>query len=171
MRRCAPRCSMRGRSPATRSCSPRSRRRSARPATTDGAGGYIAAKRAERAARHRRYGDSPFVVEPNIKEGRGGLRDLQTLYWMSRYVFAIRTIFDLVQTEGPAAGIITLTEARLAKRSWDFLWTLRFHLHYVTGRAEERLTFDLQPVVGARMGYTRARRARTASSASCATTS
>ncbi len=120
-----------------------------------GAGGYIAAKRAERAARHRRYGDSPFVVEPNIKEGRGGLRDLQTLYWISRYAFGIATIFDLVQTEGPMAGIITLTEARLAKRSWDFLWTLRFHLHYVTGRAEERLTFDLQPVVGARMGYTR----------------
>jgi [protein-PII] uridylyltransferase len=120
-----------------------------------GAAGYIAAKRAERAARHRRYGDSPFVVEPNIKEGRGGLRDLQTLYWMARYVFGIRTVFDLVQTEGPAAGIITLTEARLAKRSWDFLWSLRFHLHYVTGRAEERLTFDLQPVVGARMGYTR----------------
>jgi [protein-PII] uridylyltransferase len=120
-----------------------------------GAAGYIAAKRAERAARHRRYGDSPFVVEPNIKEGRGGLRDLQTLYWMSRYVFGIRTIFDLVQTEGPAAGIITLTEARIAKRSWDFLWALRFHLHYVTGRAEERLTFDLQPVIGARMGYTR----------------
>ncbi len=120
-----------------------------------GAGGYLAAKRAERAARHRRYGDSPFVVEPNIKEGRGGLRDLQTLYWMARYVFGIRTIFDLVQTEGPAGGIITLTEARLAKRSWDFLWSLRFHLHYVTGRAEERLTFDLQPVVGARMGYTR----------------
>ncbi|MDA8252575.1 MAG: [protein-PII] uridylyltransferase [Rhodospirillales bacterium] len=120
-----------------------------------GAGNYIAAKRAERAARHKRFGDSPFVVEPNIKEGRGGLRDLQTLYWMARYLFGIHTIFDLVQTEGPAAGIITLTEARLAQRSWDFLWTLRFHLHYVTGRAEERLTFDLQPVVGARMGYTR----------------
>jgi [protein-PII] uridylyltransferase len=120
-----------------------------------GAAGYIAAKRTERAARHKRYGDSPFVVEPNIKEGRGGLRDLQTLYWMSRYVFGIRTIFDLVQTEGPCAGIITLTEARLARRSWDFLWTLRFHLHYVAGRAEERLTFDLQPVIGARMGYTR----------------
>jgi len=120
-----------------------------------GAAAYISAKRAERAARHKRYGDSPFVVEPNIKEGRGGLRDLQTLYWMSRYVFGIRTIFDLVQADGRAAGIITLTEARLAKRSWDFLWSLRFHLHYITGRAEERLTFDLQPVVGARMGYTR----------------
>ncbi len=120
-----------------------------------GAAGYLAAKRTERAARHRRYGDSPFVVEPNIKEGRGGLRDLQTLYWMARYVFGISTMLELAQAEGPAAGILTLTEARLAQRSWDFLWTLRFHLHYVTGRAEERLTFDLQPVVGARMGYTR----------------
>jgi [protein-PII] uridylyltransferase len=120
-----------------------------------GAAGYIAAKRAERAARHRRYGDSPFVVEPNIKEGRGGLRDLQTLYWMARYTFGISDIHELAHAEGRAAGIITPDEARLAQRSWDFLWTLRFHLHYVTGRAEERLTFDLQPVVGARMGYTR----------------
>ena len=120
-----------------------------------GPGGYIAAKRAERAARHRRYGDSPFVVEPNIKEGRGGLRDLQTLYWMARYLFGIANILELAQAEGPAAGIVTPVEAKLAIRSWDFLWTLRFHLHYVTGRAEERLTFDLQPVVGARMGYTR----------------
>jgi [protein-PII] uridylyltransferase len=120
-----------------------------------GAAGYIEAKRAERDARHSRFGDSPFVVEPNIKEGRGGLRDLQTLYWMARYVFGIATIFDLASAEGPARGIISLAEAKLAQRAWDFLWALRFHLHYVTGRAEDRLTFDLQPVIGARMGYTR----------------
>jgi len=120
-----------------------------------GAAGYIAAKRAERDARHRRYGDSPFVVEPNIKEGKGGLRDLQTLYWMARYLFWIRNITELAEAHGPASGIITPTEAKQALRSWDFLWSLRFHLHYVTGRAEERLTFDLQPVIGARMGYTR----------------
>ena len=120
-----------------------------------GSAGYIAAKRAERDARHRRYGDSPFVVEPNIKEGKGGLRDLQTLYWMARYLFWIKNINELTELEGPSAGIITATEAKLAIRSWDFLWSLRFHLHYVTGRAEERLTFDLQPVIGARMGYTR----------------
>lgn len=122
---------------------------------TAGPAGYINAKRAERAARHRRYGDSPFVVEPNIKEGRGGLRDLQTLYWMARYLFGIANIHELAEPGGPAPGIITRDEAKLAQRSWDFLWTLRFHLHYVTGRAEERLTFDLQPVIGARMGYTR----------------
>jgi [protein-PII] uridylyltransferase len=120
-----------------------------------GAAGYISAKQAERDVRHRRYGDSPFVVEPNIKEGRGALRDLQTLYWIARYVFGTTTMADLADPNGPAGGIITATEARLARRSWDFLWTLRFHLHYVAGRAEERLTFDLQPVIGARMGYTR----------------
>ena len=123
--------------------------------TAQGAGAYLAAKRAERDVRHRRYGDSPFVVEPNIKEGRGGLRDLQTLYWMARYVFGIRTIMTLTEAEGASGGVISEAEGRLAIRCWDFLWTLRFHLHYVSGRAEERLTFDLQPVVGARMGYTR----------------
>ncbi len=120
-----------------------------------GAAGYLAAKRAERDVRHRRFGDSPFVVEPNIKEGRGALRDLQTLYWIARYIFGTTTMLELADPDGPAGGIITQQEARLALRSWDFLWTLRFHLHYVAGRAEERLTFDLQPVVGARMGYTR----------------
>nr|WP_294511769.1 [protein-PII] uridylyltransferase [uncultured Rhodopila sp.] len=112
---------------------------------------YIAAKQAERAVRHRRYGDSPFVVEPNVKEGRGGLRDLQTLYWISRYVFDTRTMGELADLD----GILTQQEARHGRRAWEFLWTVRFHLHYVAGRAEERLTFDLQPVVGARMGYTR----------------
>ncbi len=122
---------------------------------SDGAAGYLAAKEAERAARHRRYGDSPYVVEPNIKEGRGGLRDLQTLYWMARYVFGIESLMSLAEIEHASGGLISQAEARLAKRSFEFLWTLRYHLHYVSGRAEERLTFDLQPVVGARMGYTR----------------
>ncbi|MBV9734974.1 MAG: [protein-PII] uridylyltransferase [Acidisphaera sp.] len=116
---------------------------------------FFVRKQEERAARHRRFGESPFVVEPNIKEGRGGLRDLQTLYWMARYAFASSDWKDLVGPAAPGGGLITEREARLARRSHDFLWSLRFHLHYVAGRAEERLTFDLQPVVGARMGYTR----------------
>jgi [protein-PII] uridylyltransferase len=116
-----------------------------------GAAEYIAAKQAERAVRHRRYGDSPFVVEPNVKEGRGGLRDLQTLYWIARYVFDTQTMGELADL----GGILTQMEARHGRRAWEFLWTVRFHLHYVAGRAEERLTFDLQPIVGARMGYTR----------------
>ncbi len=112
---------------------------------------YIAAKQAERDVRHRRYGDSPFVVEPNIKEGRGGLRDLQTLYWIARYVYDTQTMGELADI----GDILTPMEAKHGRRAWEFLWTVRFHLHYVAGRAEERLTFDLQPVVGARMGYTR----------------
>ena len=112
---------------------------------------YIAAKQAERDLRHRRYGDSPFVVEPNIKEGRGGLRDLQTLYWIARYVYDTQTMGELADV----GDVLTPAEAKHGRRAWEFLWTVRFHLHYVAGRAEERLTFDLQPVVGARMGYTR----------------
>jgi [protein-PII] uridylyltransferase len=121
----------------------------------DGPADYIAAKQAERAARHRRFGETPFMVEPNVKEGRGGLRDLQTLYWVSRYVFNTFAMTELVGQDAPGGGILTATEARACKRAWEYLWTVRFHLHYVAGRAEERLTFDFQPVVGARMGYTR----------------
>ena len=101
--------------------------------------------------RHRRYGDSPFVVEPNVKEGRGGLRDLQTLYWIARYVYDTKTMGELADV----GDVLSPSEAKHGRRAWEFLWTVRFHLHYVAGRAEERLTFDLQPVVGARMGYTR----------------
>jgi [protein-PII] uridylyltransferase len=121
----------------------------------DGPAEYIAAKQAERAARHRRFGETPFMVEPNVKEGRGGLRDLQTLYWLSRYVFNTFAMSELVGRDAPGGGILTETEARACKRAWEYLWTVRFHLHYVAGRAEERLTFDFQPVVGARMGYTK----------------
>ena len=121
----------------------------------DGPAEYIVAKQAERAARHKRFGETPFMVEPNVKEGRGGLRDLQTLYWLARYVFNTFAMTELVGKDAPGGGILTETEARACKRAWEYLWTVRFHLHYVAGRAEERLTFDFQPVVGARMGYTK----------------
>jgi [protein-PII] uridylyltransferase len=120
-----------------------------------GAGEFIAAKQHERTVRHRRFGESAFMVEPNVKEGKGGLRDLQTLYWLARYLFDTQTMGELAGPLAGGGGLITETEAKHARRSWEFLWTVRFHLHYVAGRAEERLTFDLQPVVGARMGYTR----------------
>ena len=121
-----------------------------------GPAGFIADKQRERSLRHERYGESPFLVEPNIKEGRGGLRDMQTLYWLCRYVFGRGEPRQLVGIEAHGGGgLLTEQEAKRARRSWDFLWTVRFHLHYIAGRAEERLTFDMQPVVGARMGYTR----------------
>jgi [protein-PII] uridylyltransferase len=120
-----------------------------------GAADFIRVKQAERAARHRRYGDSPFLVEPNVKEGRGALRDLHFLHWIATYVFDTDDIRDLLTKEGPFGPMLTPREARHFNRASDFLWTVRFHLHYVAGRPEERLTFDLQPIVGARMGYTR----------------
>jgi [protein-PII] uridylyltransferase len=120
-----------------------------------GAADFIRVKQAERAARHRRYGDSPFLVEPNVKEGRGALRDLHFLHWIATYVFDTDDVHDLLTKEGPFGPMLTLREARHFNRASDFLWTVRFHLHYVAGRPEERLTFDLQPIVGARMGYTR----------------
>ena len=117
-----------------------------------GPGAFITAKQGERTERHRRFGESAFLVEPNIKEGRGGLRDLQTLYWMVRAAYGQFTPHALL--DGPF-DLLDAQERRRLRRSWDFLWTVRFHMHYVSGRAEDRLTFDLQPVVGARMGYTR----------------
>ena len=117
-----------------------------------GAASFVAGKQAERVARHRRFGESAFLVEPNIKEGRGGLRDLQTQYWMVRAAYGQFTPNELVHGK---IGLLEPQELRRMRRSWDFLWTVRFHMHYISGRAEDRLTFDLQPVVGARMGYTR----------------
>jgi [protein-PII] uridylyltransferase len=117
-----------------------------------GAASFIAGKQAERSARHRRFGESAFLVEPNIKEGRGGLRDLQTQYWMVRAAYGPFMPNELVHG---ALGLLEPQELRRLRRSWDFLWTVRFHMHYISGRAEDRLTFDLQPVLGARMGYTR----------------
>jgi [protein-PII] uridylyltransferase len=118
-----------------------------------GAAAFIAGKQAERAERHRRFGESAFLVEPNIKEGRGGQRDLQTLYWMVRAAYGRLTPSELVGEN--QLNLLDPQERRRLRRSWDFLWTVRFHMHYVSGRAEDRLTFDLQPIVGAHMGYTR----------------
>jgi [protein-PII] uridylyltransferase len=116
----------------------------------NGAASFIAAKRAEREERHRKFGDNAFLVEPNVKDGKGGLRDLQTLFWMGRYVTGAESPDDFAED-----GLIGEDEARAWRRAAAFLWSVRFHLHYATGRAEERLTFDLQPVIGAAMGYTR----------------
>lgn len=109
---------------------------------------FIAAKLAERDERHRRTGESRYRVEPNIKDGKGGLRDLHTLQWLAKYMVA-----------GPARNdtIFTPSEQSTFRRCEDFLWTVRCHLHFLTGRAEERLTFDLQPLLAERLGYARER--------------
>ena len=110
---------------------------------------FVEAKLAERDQRHQRLGDSRYVLEPNIKEGKGGLRDLHTLFWIAKYLYRIDDVGELV-----GRGVLIEEEYGAFAKAQDFLWTLRCTLHYMTGRAEERLTFDLQPEIASRMGYT-----------------
>ena len=110
---------------------------------------FIEAKLAERDERHRRGGDSRYKLEPNVKEGKGGLRDLHTLFWLAKYIYRIEDVAKLVDL-----GALSAEESQRFSRAQKFLWTVRCHLHYLAGRAEERLTFDLQTEIGQRMGYT-----------------
>ncbi|MEM8799968.1 MAG: [protein-PII] uridylyltransferase, partial [Pseudomonadota bacterium] len=109
---------------------------------------FIELKLAERDARHKRMGDSRYVVEPNLKDGKGGLRDLHTLYWLARHLYRVDRLVDLVPR-----GILRAEEARAFARAETFLLTVRYHLHRVTGRPEERLTFDVQPELARRLRY------------------
>ena len=108
---------------------------------------FVDAKLAERDERHRRTGESRYKVEPNIKDGKGGLRDLHTLHWLVTYVYG-RDIG--VASE---AGLFTSSEYRNFRQCEDFLWTVRCHLHFIAGRPEERLSFDVQPVLAEKLGY------------------
>ena len=109
---------------------------------------FVTDKLAERNERHKRLGDSRYVVEPNVKEGKGGLRDLHTLYWIGKYIHKVRDASELV-----AVGLLTRPEYRAFQKAENFFWAVRCHLHAITRRAEDRLTFDLQREVAARMGY------------------
>ena len=109
---------------------------------------FVEAKLAERDQRHKRFGDSRYVVEPNIKEGKGGLRDLHTLFWIGKYAFQVPKVADLVDR-----GVLTQAEFRHFAKAEEYLWAVRCHLHYLSVRAEERLTFDAQPEIGQRMQY------------------
>ena len=110
---------------------------------------FVQAKLAERDQRHQRMGDSRYVVEPNIKEGKGGLRDLHTLFWIAKFIYQVDDVDKLVEL-----NVLSAKEAHRFARAQNFLWTVRCHLHYLTDRAEDRLTFDRQSEVGRRMHYT-----------------
>jgi [protein-PII] uridylyltransferase len=110
--------------------------------------GFVTEKLAERDERHRRMGDSRYVVEPNVKEGKGGLRDLHTLFWIGKYVHNVRSVPELV-----GAGLLRPDELKQFQRAENFLWAVRCHLHIVAGRAEDRLTFDMQRDIASRMRY------------------
>lgn len=109
---------------------------------------FVAAKLAERDARISRRGRSRYLVEPNVKEGKGGLRDLNTLYWIAKYVYRVEDASDLV-----GVGLFSRAEYRLFCRCEEYLWRVRCHLHFLTERPEERLSFDLQRQIADRLGY------------------
>lgn len=109
---------------------------------------FIAAKLEERAVRHEKAGSTRYKVEPNVKDGKGGLRDLNTLYWIARSLAPESRLGATVMDE-----LFTPRERRTSDEAFDFLWRVRIHLHLIAGRAEEKLTFDMQPEVARRMGW------------------
>ena len=109
---------------------------------------FIADKLAERDVRHKKMGDTRYVVEPNVKEAKGGLRDLHTLFWIGKYAYNVSEPAELVE-----AGLLSRDEYRQFHRAENFLWAVRCHLHAISGRAEDRLTFDLQREIAERMRF------------------
>jgi [protein-PII] uridylyltransferase len=108
---------------------------------------FIEAKLEEREARHLRQGER-YMVEPNVKEGKGGLRDLQSLFWIAKYIHGVQDAAELVPL-----GVFRPEEFARFVKAEDFLWAVRAHLHLINGRASEKLTFDMQVEVAERMGY------------------
>lgn len=109
---------------------------------------FIAAKLRERDERHARAGESRYLVEPDVKNGKGGMRDLHTLLWIARYLHP-----EASDDWSAAAPLLTGEQRRRAVDASRFLWTVRCHLHLLAGRSEERLSFHWQPELAARMGY------------------
>ncbi len=109
---------------------------------------FIAAKMAERDERHAAIGNTRYVVEPNVKDGKGGLRDLNTLFWIGKYFYRVRSSKELV-----GKGVFSREELRLFEKAEDFLWAVRCHLHFMTGRADEKITFEVQHDLAERLGF------------------
>lgn len=109
---------------------------------------FIEAKLAERTERHLKQGGQRYMLEPNVKEGKGGLRDLQTLYWIAKYMHRVEQAAELVPL-----GFFTEEEYQNFRAAETFLWAVRCHLHHIGSRAVDQLTFDQQPDVAERMGF------------------
>ncbi len=109
---------------------------------------FTKAKLAERDQRHIRSGESRYLVEPDVKDGKGGLRDLHTLFWIGKFIYGARQSSDLV-----GAGVFNENELARFTECEDFLWTVRCHLHFITGRGDDRLSFDKQSEIAKRLGF------------------
>jgi [protein-PII] uridylyltransferase len=108
---------------------------------------FVEAKLSERESRHDKQGQR-YMVEPNVMEGKGGLRDLQSLFWIIKYVHRTDDVSQLV-----TRGVFRPEEYETFVQAERFLWAVRSHLHLAAGRANEHLTFDMQVEVAGRMGY------------------
>jgi [protein-PII] uridylyltransferase len=109
---------------------------------------FVEAKLEERKIRHNKQGGQRYVVEPNVKEGKGGLRDLQSMYWIAKYVHGVQKVAELFDM-----GVFTDDDLHTFRGAESFLWAVRGHLHLIAKRPMEQLTFDLQVEVATQMGY------------------
>jgi [protein-PII] uridylyltransferase len=109
---------------------------------------FVEAKLSERDTRHHRFGDSRYMLEPNVKDGKGGLRDAHTLWWLARAAYPLESMAGLVQR-----GQMSRTEFKAFEQARLFLCNVRAHLHYITGGPQERLTFDHQHALAVVMGF------------------
>ena len=109
---------------------------------------FFAEKRKEQIARHHRYHDTAYNLEPNVKGSPGGLRDIQMIGWVAKRYFGVDTLDELVEHE-----FLTPGQVRLLHDGQAFLWRIRFALHIITGRREDRLLFDHQVQLAEMLGY------------------
>jgi [protein-PII] uridylyltransferase len=110
---------------------------------------FFLAKRDEQTARHAKYNDTEYNLEPNVKGSPGGLRDIQTILWVARRQFGTLNLHALA-----AQGFLVEAESSLLSASQDFLWTVRYALHMLAGRSEDRLLFDHQQNIAGLLGFT-----------------
>ena len=109
---------------------------------------FFEAKWTEQRARHHKFHDTAYNLEPNVKEGPGGLRDIQMIGWVAKRHFGADTLHDLVSHE-----FLTESEYQSLTKGQGFLWAVRFALHTLAGRREDRLLFDYQRTIAAQFGY------------------
>ncbi|MFK7699380.1 [protein-PII] uridylyltransferase [Pseudomonas caspiana] len=109
---------------------------------------FFLAKRAEQKTRHHKYNDTEYNLEPNVKGSPGGLRDIQTILWVARRQYGTLNLHALA-----GEGFLLESENNLLASSQDFLWKVRYALHMLAGRSEDRLLFDHQSSIANLLGY------------------
>src|SRR5690606_4989888 len=109
---------------------------------------YFVAKREEQQNRHKKYGDTEYNLEPNVKGSPGALRDIQTIGWITKRHFGLQNTADLARF-----SILTEEEHQVLHQGETFLWQLRYGLQLIADRNENRLLFDHQRALAEMLGY------------------